>query len=1384
MVKGVDVKKSIGLSKSTKTLLIIVIVIMVIAVIFLVIRGLSNPNDNGNPVDRLTADLKISQVEILNNTNLNVKVEEGIVEGEIQAINFIFYNEDGKEIKRSKVLISDLEENDFLVSFRVANTSKIKSISIIPIFVNKSSGGSVIGKVEDEYTITSDENTEEELPEENTSIEVIPECTLDLNCNDNNGCTTDSCVEGNCSHTLVENCVPCSLSSQCEDSNACTTNSCSEGKCVYLSIPGCTPCGSSANCNDSGGCIENICMQGRCLYTSKIDCKACTIDSECEDNDACTSNICSNGACTFTSISNCKVCTLSSQCEDNDSSTTSSCSGGKCVYTKIISCISNDLYCPTNCVAGNDNDCPYICGNGIREGKEKCDGVNLGGATCSGVLGIGYTGQLKCFSSLCTFDTSLCIAPCTCSDDGNSCTSDGCVNGICKHTSLTGNSCLSDSNVCTNDICGVNGTCAHAPISGCCTSSSQCGSGKVCTGNICVSSSSLPPNPGTGKIYYLSPSGSDSNGNGSIQKPWYSLEKAWNYIAAGDTIYMRGGTYKYTDTINLEDKSGTPSKMINIFNYPGEHPIIDYKGVDFGSQTQCFGLFLRNDNYLHFKGIRVTNAAQVNEIDAQPNYGMILWTNVDNSIFEQMETDHIGGWGVVIGDNSDNNLFLNCDSHHNADPYSTEDPYGGSDGFQTGSPTSNNNTFRGCRAWMNSDDGWDFRQSAGLSILENCWAFNNGYNGGNGEGFKLGGSNFGATSATKRIVRNCLAVGNIAGIESSTAEMNYVGVEIYNSVFYNNYVGFNLQTDGPVILKNNIVYDNYDNYGLAEISTHNHNTVDSNVYVNDSDFLSVDSAGMDGARAENGSLPNLNFLRLRQGSDLIDAGINVGLPFKGNAPDLGAFETDYGAVQTPTCSCSSDGNVCTTDICQSNVCQHIVINGCCTSSSQCGSEQTCTGNVCVTSSTPPPTSTTGNTYYVATNGKDTNSGTSINSPFATINKAWSMVSAGDIIYVRGGTYTYSVIKETVLSDRSGTAGKMINIWNYPGEKPIIDFSANTFTSQVMGIRLQNANYIYIKGIRVTSINQPHQGGIAQYGMILWDHVSNSIFEQVETDHIGGWGVVIGSASNNNLFLNCDSHHNSDRYSTNGEPWGWSDGFQSNSWDSDYVGQTSTNNIFRGCRSYWNSDDGWDLRRAQGVWTFENCWAFWNGYRPGEKIGDSDLKIEGGNGEGLKVSGNFGGGSNEIRRIVTNTLSFENSATGYGLWSDKPEGNPIGIHIYNSVAYKNNNGWGCSDNEGVSTTAFKNDISFANTNGNYWPSIGTYWFIHNNNNWDIPITVTNSDFLSVDSSCMDDERKADGSLPDCPFLHLAKGSKLIDAGVNVGLPYNGKAPDLGAYESSY
>ena len=52
-------------------------------------------------------------------------------------------------------------------------------------------------------------------------------------------------------------------------------------------------------------------------------------------------------------------------------------------------------------------------------------------------------------------------------------------------------------------------------------------------------------------------------------------------------------------------------------------------------------------------------------------------------------------------------------------------------------------------------------------------------------------------------------------------------------------------------------------------------------------------AGMLGPRNADGSLPNVDFLRLKKGSRAIDQGEDIGFPFVGDAPDLGAFE--YGS---------------------------------------------------------------------------------------------------------------------------------------------------------------------------------------------------------------------------------------------------------------------------------------------------------------------------------------------------------------------------------------------------------------------------------------------------------------------------------------------------------
>ncbi len=71
-------------------------------------------------------------------------------------------------------------------------------------------------------------------------------------------------------------------------------------------------------------------------------------------------------------------------------------------------------------------------------------------------------------------------------------------------------------------------------------------------------------------------------------------------------------------------------------------------------------------------------------------------------------------------------------------------------------------------------------------------------------------------------------------------------------------------------------------------------------------------------------------------------------------------------------------------------------------------------------------------YYVAPDGSNMNPGTKAK-PFQTIQKAADIMAAGDICFIRGGTY-----RETVQLERSGTEEKPIRFCAYNNEEAVID----------------------------------------------------------------------------------------------------------------------------------------------------------------------------------------------------------------------------------------------------------------------------------------------------------------------------------------------------------
>jgi len=388
--------------------------------------------------------------------------------------------------------------------------------------------------------------------------------------------------------------------------------------------------------------------------------------------------------------------------------------------------------------------------------------------------------------------------------------------------------------------------------------------------------------------------------------------------------------------------------------------------------------------------------------------------------------------------------------------------------------------------------------------------------------------------------------------------------------------------------------------------------------------------------------------------------------------------------------------------------------------------------------------------YVSTTGSDSNLGT-IDQPFLTITKAISllppMFQPGDTVYVRGGVYVYLT---TISISQSGVDTARYRLLAYPGERPILDFSSMSTSSSNRGIKL-SGSYWYIRGFDIK--------GAGDNGMYISG--SNNVIELCALYENRDTGLQLGGGASNNQIINCDSYHNADPTGEN------ADGFAAKL-------DVGTGNSFYGCRSWENCDDGFDgyLRPADSVTTtLERCWIFKNGY-----LKDGSPSLPNGDGNGFKMGGGDNGNADSLRHniILKNCLAFDNRVKGYD------QNNNRGLMtLFNCTAYRNGTNYGMS--AGVKTgeaMSLMNCVAVG--------SVGSIWggAVQKTNSWmNPPFTpVMEADFVSIDTTGARGPRKPDGSLPDITFLHLAPGSQLIDAGTDVGIPYNGTAPDLGAFET--
>lgn len=384
------------------------------------------------------------------------------------------------------------------------------------------------------------------------------------------------------------------------------------------------------------------------------------------------------------------------------------------------------------------------------------------------------------------------------------------------------------------------------------------------------------------KIYYVTPSATSSGAGTSFSAPM-SLNAALAKVSAGQMVLLQPGTYSVAysagakNTITLSQSGSSGARIYMVAANCGR-AVIDFSFPTGAWLQDSYGLYVTG-NYWYFKGIAITRAGY------QGAYVTGSHNTFENAAFYNNRNS-----GLEINKGGSYTTVVNTDSYQNYDPKKNGSM---ADGFASKQTQGAGNVFYGCRAWENSDDGFDTYDSTQAVVIDQSWAFRNGVNlwsdsafAGNGNGFKLGGNK---ALQRNRITRS-VAWGNTQkGFDQNS---NTGGVTLYNNTSYKNGINYGfggtLASGEENVFRNNISLSGTkaDSFGSSTASNNSWN----NLSVSSSDFASVDTSLATAARNADGSLPSNNLFRLSSTSKLIDKGVNVSLPYFGSAPDLGAFE--------------------------------------------------------------------------------------------------------------------------------------------------------------------------------------------------------------------------------------------------------------------------------------------------------------------------------------------------------------------------------------------------------------------------------------------------------------------------------------------------------------
>ena len=166
-------------------------------------------------------------------------------------------------------------------------------------------------------------------------------------------------------------------------------------------------------------------------------------------------------------------------------------------------------------------------------------------------------------------------------------------------------------------------------------------------------------------------------------------------LAQGGKIYVKG-TIECGEQLKL---SGSGADVIGLMNEDGTGACFDFAKLrDARSQSGSggTGMVISGSNY-NFTNIIIQNAG---DCGVRLNSSSSANCTFKNCVFRYNNNS-----GLSVTGGGHDNKFINCDSYRNGDI--VQKSGADADGFSVKLAAGKGNYFYNCRAWENSDDGWD-----------------------------------------------------------------------------------------------------------------------------------------------------------------------------------------------------------------------------------------------------------------------------------------------------------------------------------------------------------------------------------------------------------------------------------------------------------------------------------------------------------------------------------------------------------------------------------------------------------------------------------------------------------------------------------------------------